>query len=128
MEKKYDIVTALDICVDFLIQLGDVEPKFGQKEQLVSNYELELGGSSCIFACQAAKLGLKTVGIGTAGGDMFGRFAPEKLEQAGVITEHISVNPELRTGMGAALCKDDGDRAILTYMGTIDEAVPEAFT
>ena len=128
MEKKYDILTALDICVDFLIQLGDVEPTFGQKEQLVKGYELELGGSSCIFACQAAKLGLKTAGIGVAGTDRFGGYFVDKLQQAGVSTEHIRLDSSVKTGVGAALCKNDGDRAILTYTGTIDGVTPEAFT
>ncbi|HHY82255.1 MAG TPA: sugar kinase [Clostridiales bacterium] len=126
--KKFDIVTALDICVDFLLHLGEVNPEFGQKEQIIRDYGVELGGSCCIFACQAAKLGLVTKGIGVAGQDSFGSLVLEKLGEAGVITEDIRRYSSIKTGMGAALCKDNGDRAILTYTGTIDGVNPEDFT
>ena len=33
--KEFDIVSAFDICVDFLMDLGDTMPEFGQKEKLV---------------------------------------------------------------------------------------------
>ena len=120
MDKKFDIVTAMDLCVDFLIQMGDVIPKFGQKEQMVEDYAIELGGSCCIFACQAAKLGLRTAGLGALGDDLFGRLIMDKLNNAGVNTERIRTDHTIKTGMGAALCKRDGDRAILTYSGSID--------
>ncbi len=59
----YDIVTAMDLCIDFLMQMGETEPEFGQKENWWRIITLNSGGS-VIFACQAAKLGLKTAGIG----------------------------------------------------------------
>lgn len=117
--KKYDIVTALDLCVDFLIDLGNTDPQFGQKEKLVDNYSLELGGSSAIFASQAAKLGLKTAGIGKVGDDFFGNFILEQLKTTGIICEHVTKDQHLKTGIGVGLCKKD-DRAILTYLGSID--------
>lgn len=120
MKKKYDIVTALDLCVDFLVQCGRVVPEFGQKEQIVEDYNIELGGSCSIFACQAAKLGLKTLGVGVVGEDSFGGVIMDKLSGAGVITDRIKVDSSYKTGMGAILCLDGGDRAILTYNGTID--------
>jgi sugar/nucleoside kinase (ribokinase family) len=125
--KNYDIAAALDICVDFLIQLGGVIPEFGQKEQIIQDYAVELGGSSCIFLCQAAKLGLVTKGIGVIGGDSFGSLVLQKLKAAGVHTEWIRKDEHIKTGMGAALCKEDGDRGILTYPGTIDAVEPEDF-
>ena len=59
MEKRYDIITFGDMCVDLIMSGGDIVPRFGQVEQLVEDYTLEMGGSTCIFACQAARLGLK---------------------------------------------------------------------
>lgn len=120
MGKKYDIVTAMDLCVDFLVQCGNAVPEFGQKEKLIQDYSIELGGSASIFACQTAKLGLITAGIGAVGDDYFGSLILDKLYKSGVVTENIRVDNKLKTGMGAALCMDGGDRAILTYMGTID--------
>lgn len=120
MAPRYDAVTAMDICVDFLVRLGETVPEFGQKEKLVDGYEMELGGSCCIFACQAARLGLRTAGIGVVGDDFFGHLVLDKLRGAGVLTEHLRTDGSIQTGLGTILCKDDGDRAILTYMGTID--------
>ena len=57
------------MCV-YLIMIGEnVVPQFGQAEKLVGDFELEMGGSCNIFACQAAKLGQRSgywAGFGTA--------------------------------------------------------------
>lgn len=121
MGKKYDVITVMDTCVDMLFSGKDVVPEFGQKEKLVEDYNLELGGSCCIFACQTAKLGLKTAGIGTVGQDVIGRLVLEKLRESGVLLEHIKIDQMRKTGIGVTLCAE-GDRAILTYIGSIDSA------
>jgi sugar/nucleoside kinase (ribokinase family) len=117
--KKYDVITAFDICVDFLMDLGTVEPEFGQKEKLVDGYALEMGGSACIFACQCAKLGLSTTGAGTVGGDSFGAFMLDCLRRDGVDISHIRTGPD-KTALTLCLNKSGGDRSILTYMGHMD--------
>lgn len=127
MNKKYDVITVLDTCVDFLVTGGDVIPEFGQKEKLIGDYNIEMGGSCGIFACQTAKLGLKTAGIGVVGKDAFGQMVIEKLGQAGVILDHLKVDKAQKTGVGIALCTD-GDRAILTYLGTINAVGIECFS
>lgn len=119
MIRKYDVLTVLDTCVDLLVSGSDVVPEFGQVEKLVGDYLLELGGSSCIFACQTAKLGLKTAGVGCVGSDAFGKLILDRLRSSGVLLEAVSVENDQKTGLGIALCKP-GDRAILTYSGTID--------
>ncbi len=125
-ERKYDVLTFADACVD-LIVTGDVVPRFGQVEQLVDGYLLEMGGSCCIFACQAAKLGLRVGILGRVGDDDFGRLVLRRLEQNGVDTSHMIVDPALQTGIGIALCRED-DRAILTYMGSINAVDPHDVT
>jgi len=117
--KKYDVITAFDICVDFLMDLGSTEPEFGQKEKLVNGYGLEMGGSACIFACQTAKLGLATTGVGSIGPDSFGEFMLDCLKGDGVDISHIRKNEE-KTALTLCLNKDGGDRSILTYMGAMD--------
>jgi len=119
-EKKYDILTVFDTCVDFLVDCGDVVPEFGQKEKLINGYSFEMGGSGCIFACQTAKLGLKTTGIGSVGIDNMGDIVLEGLSSASVDISHVRKSDEINTGLGVTLVKSDGDRSILTYMGTID--------
>ena len=122
--RGFDIVVPMDLCVDFLLDCADVTPEYGQREKLVSDYTVEMGGSASIFACQAAKLGLKVAGIGVVGHDPFGELIVETLLQAGVSTEWVRIEPGAKTGVGVALCRRD-DRAILTYPGTIDGVRPE---
>jgi len=117
--KKYDVLTAFDICVDFLVDLGSTVPEFGQKEKLVDGYGLEMGGSACIFACQCAKLGLVTTGVGSVGHDSFGTFMRDCLEKGGVDTTNLRPTDE-KTALTLSLNKPDGDRGMLTYMGAID--------
>ena len=122
MRKAYDIIVALDTCVDLLMRGGDVAPEFGQKEKLVEDYSITMGGSTCIFACQAAKLGLRVAGVGAVGEDDFGRFMRSSLAGAGVDVSGLRTSPGLKTGIAIALCKEGGDRAILTHLGSADGA------
>ena len=123
VEKQYDVITALDICVDLIVK-GNVEPQFNQAEKLVDEYYMEMGGTACIFACQCARLGLTTAGIGVAGQDLFGELAIQRLKECGVDITSVRIYDFLKTGLGIALCKGN-DRAILTYTGTIDAVKPE---
>ncbi|MCL2360232.1 MAG: carbohydrate kinase family protein [Defluviitaleaceae bacterium] len=121
--KKYDVLTAFDICVDFLMDLGTIEPEFGQKEKLVNGYGLEMGGSACIFACQCAKLGLRTTGVGSVSEDNFGTFILDCLKKDGVDISAIRSSQQ-QTALTLCLNKDGGDRSILTYMGAMDMVQP----
>jgi sugar/nucleoside kinase (ribokinase family) len=125
--RPYDVITFGDLNVDLIITGDDVVPQFGQVEKLVGDYTLEMGGSCSIFACQAARLGLKTAILGKVGDDGFGRLVIERLEQAGVDTRFVQVDPALKTGIGVALCQQN-DRAILTYMGSINALTPQDVT
>jgi sugar/nucleoside kinase (ribokinase family) len=119
----HDILTFGDLCVDIVMTGADVTPQFGQVEKLVDDYTLEMGGSCSIFACQAAKLDLRTELLGKVGDDDFGRLIVRRMRESGVDTARVAVDPALKTGMGVALCPP-GDRAILTYMGTINVLTP----
>ena len=122
-DRQYDIITFGDLCVDLIVTGGDIVPRFGQIEQLVDDYTLEMGGSCSIFACQAAKLGLRVGILGRVGDDGFGRLILRRLEESGVDTRHVAVDATLKTGLGVALCQGN-DRAILTYMGSISALRP----
>lgn len=127
MEKKFDVLTFGDLCVDMIINGKDVSPEFGQNEKLVEDYSIEMGGSCSIFACQAAKLNLKTAIVGKIGNDEFGRKVHDSLVDAGVYTDYVKVNSNLKTGVSLAL-NNENDRAILTYVGTIDAVDIEDIT
>lgn len=122
--KPYDILTIGDMCVDLIVTGEDLTPQFGQIEKLVGDYELEMGGSCNIFACQAAKLGLRVGVIGRVGDDDFGRLVVRRLVESGVDIKNVIVDPTLKTGLGIALCQGN-DRAILTYLGSLNAVFPE---
>ncbi|MEX2754854.1 MAG: carbohydrate kinase family protein [Candidatus Sigynarchaeota archaeon] len=108
-----------DCCVDLILSGGSVVPEFGQKEKIVDNYFLEMGGSCTIFACQAAKLGLKTAVIGKVGDDPFGDLILQRLSGAGVDISHVTRDKGVKTGITVVM-NTGLDRAMLTYTGTID--------
>lgn len=114
---RFDIVAVGEINAD-LILTGDVTPAFGQAEKLLSDARLFIGSSAAIFACGAARLGLRTAIIGKVGRDIFGRFMVDALNQRGVDTSGVVVDPNIPTGLSVILCKG-ADRAILTFPGTI---------
>jgi sugar/nucleoside kinase (ribokinase family) len=122
--KRYDILTFGDMCVDLIVSGDDVVPQFGQFEKVIGNYELDMGGSCNIFACQAAKLGLRVGIIGRVGDDDFGRLVLKRLVESGVDVQHVIVDPAFKTGLGIALCQGN-DRAILTYLGSLNAVFPE---
>jgi len=128
MKKVIDVLNFGDLCVDLLIEGKDPVPEFGQKEKLVEDYSLVMGGSGGIFACQTAKLNLRTAVAGMVGNDSFGEVILSAFRNAGVITEYVMTHPGLKTGITVHL-KTADDRAMLTYAGTIDslgrEDIPE---
>jgi ribokinase len=106
-----------------LVLTGDVVPAFGQAETLVDSADLVLGGSAAIVACGLARLGVATALAATIGDDLFGRFVRAALDERGVDTRWIRVDPDLATGISVVL--SSGDRAILTFPGTIASTGPE---
>ncbi len=119
MTKTYDIIAFADSCVDLILRDDDIAPRFGQVEKTIADYDLVMGGSCCIFAAQAAKLGLRVALLGAVGADAFGELMLETLSLAGVDTRYMRVDKKLRTGLTAHLVQAE-DRAMLTYPGSIN--------
>jgi sugar/nucleoside kinase (ribokinase family) len=117
VERDFDVVVVGELNAD-LILAGDVTPAFGQIEKLLDDATLTIGSSSAIFACGAARLGLRTAFIGKAGDDEFGHFMRRALVAQGIDTSGIVTDAHLKTGLSVILSRGD-DRAILTYLGTI---------
>ena len=117
MEKRFDVVVVGELNPDLILS-GDVEPAFGQVEKLVDRAELVIGSSAAIFACGASRLGLRMAFAGIAGDDVFGRFMLGSMQEKGVDTSGIRLDPDLHTGLSVILSKES-DRSILTYPGAI---------
>ncbi len=113
----FDVLVAGEINPD-LVLTGNVMPEFGQVEKLVERAALTIGSSSAIFACGAARLGLKVAFIGICGEDVFGRFMLEEMQKRDVDTTNVIVQSNASTGLSVILSRG-ADRAILTFTGLI---------
>ncbi|MFM7679945.1 MAG: carbohydrate kinase family protein, partial [Roseiflexaceae bacterium] len=114
---SYDVLVLGEINADLILR-GDVQPAWQQHEKIVDDMALVMGGSSAIFACGVARLGLRVAYVGVCGPDTIGRFCVQALNDAGVDTTHVVVDPQVRSGLTVVLQKTD-DRAMLTYEGGI---------
>jgi sugar/nucleoside kinase (ribokinase family) len=113
----FDVLVLGDANPDLILSGEEVVPAFGQAERLVDEARLVIGGSGAIFACGAAKLGLRVAFAGVVGDDMFGRFMCERLQAHDVDTSAMAVLPERSTGVTVVLSGRQ-DRAMLTFAGT----------
>src|SRR5512137_2246938 len=102
MARAFDILVAGEINPDLILS-GNVTPAFGQVEQLVDSADLTVGSSSAIFACGAARLGLKVAILGVIGADLFGRFMLDELSKAGVDVSGVIVDPLQPNGLSVIL-------------------------
>jgi sugar/nucleoside kinase (ribokinase family) len=122
----FDILVAGEINPDLILS-GEVDPAFGQAEQLVRDARLEIGSSSAIFACGAVRLGLRVAFVGVCGDDLFGRFMLEAMRARGVEVAPVRLVPGEHTGISVILNRGQ-DRAILTFPGAMGalraEAIP----
>jgi sugar/nucleoside kinase (ribokinase family) len=122
-EREFDILVAGEINPDLVLR-GNVIPEFGQVEKLVDSADLTVGSSSAIFACGAARLGLKVAFIGVCGDDLFGKFMLDAMFARGVDISPVIIRDCGQTGMSVILARGS-DRAILTFPGLIPALTPE---
>lgn len=107
-----------------LMLRGDVVPRFGQAEQLLTHADFVLGGSAGITACGLARLGVPTSLAAEVGDDAFGDELIRAFEGAGIDTDSIGRGLDA-TGISVHLSTSD-DRAILTLPGAIPFLDPDA--
>jgi sugar/nucleoside kinase (ribokinase family) len=113
-----DLLVLGDCNPDLVLSGTDLHPRFGQAERLVDEARLTIGGSGAIFACAAARLGLRTALTAVVGDDLLGRWMLDQLAARGVDVGGCKVDPARPTGLTVVLSQP-GDRAILTAVGTI---------
>ena len=136
MSKNFDILVAGEINPDLILG-GDVVPSFGQVEKLVDSASLAIGSSSAIFACGAARLGLKMAFVGLCGDDVFGQFMLDEMQKRSVDVSNVIVIPGGQTGLSVILNRSSttgrgpdtsSERAILTHAGLISSLKAEKVT
>jgi ribokinase len=116
-----DLLVLAELNPDVLVSAGDVEIKFGQVEQLVENAAVTLGSSGAITACAAAAQGLTVAVCAVVGDDPIGEWTREQLRAHGVDVSGVVARPGRPTGLSVVLNRAGGDRAILTFSGTMSE-------
>lgn len=119
----YDVLVLGEINVDLILRAEEIAPTFGE-ERLVEDATLTMGSSSVIFACGAARLGLRVGFAGVVGDDEFGRFMLGGLAACGVDVRQVIVDPMVKTGITVSL-STRADRALITYAGSIEALTAE---
>jgi len=123
----FDVLVVGDANPDLVLR-GDVRPRFGQVEQLLTGADLVLGGSGSITAAGCARLGLRTAMLAAVGDDVFGRVVREALDERGVTLLEAD-GGGAPTGLSVILSPEGGEgRAILTLPGTIPLLRPADIT
>lgn len=117
MRKEFDVIAVGDLNAD-LILAGDVTPVFGQVEKVIDDATLTMGGSTSIFACGAARLGLRVAFVGKVGRDPIGDFLLDTLVSRGIDIAGVRRDESIKTGLTTVLSRGV-DRAMLTYLGTL---------
>jgi sugar/nucleoside kinase (ribokinase family) len=118
-DRRFDLLVAGELNPDIIAVGPSAAPVFGQAETIVDAIRLEIGSSSAIVACGAARLGLRTAFVGVVGDDPFGRFMLGALDARDIDVSACRVDPSVPTGATVVLSRG-ADRAILTAIGTID--------
>jgi sugar/nucleoside kinase (ribokinase family) len=119
-DVDFDLLVLGDANPDLVLRGGEVQPAFGQAERIVEHAQLHVGGSGAIFACGAARLGLRVAFAGVVGDDLFGSFMRSELAERGVDITGLAVDPHRPTGVTVVLSTVE-DRAMLTAPGTVGD-------
>jgi ribokinase len=116
-----DLLVLGELNPDVLVSAGDVDIRFGQVEQLVDRATITLGSSGAITAAAAAAQGLHVAVCAVVGDDPVGAWTTELLADHGVDVSGVVRRAGQQTGLSVVMTRPDGDRAILTYGGTMSE-------
>jgi sugar/nucleoside kinase (ribokinase family) len=126
--RDLDVLVLGEVNPDVIVRAADPTPSFGQVERFVDSIDLVIGSSSVIFACGAARMGLRVAFVGVVGDDPMGRFMLDAMRARGIDIGGCRVDRDVPTGASVILTSGT-DRAILTAPGTIpllrDEDIPE---
>ena len=128
-DRDIDIVVVGEINPDIIVADPDPVPIFDEVERVVDSIRMTVGSSSAIFACGAARLGLRIAFCGVVGDDALGRFMLDAMAEHGIDVSACVVDPHRPTG-ATVIMTSGSQRAMLTAMGAIGaldvDAVPSS--
>jgi len=123
VEKRYDILAVGDVNIDLIFSGISHLPQFGA-EVIAEGVSQHLGGCTANFAVFCARLGERVAFVSHVGRDQAGEFLLGELQRHGVVTEYVTYDEKLPTGITVSLSRQE-DRAFVTYLGTIDSVRAE---
>ncbi len=115
--RRFDVTIAGELNLD-LILYGTPDEIPRERELLVSDFNVTLGGSSSIVAHNLASLGSRVGFVSCVGDDQFGELALARLASAGADVSKVAILPGRKTGLTVIMQRDSW-RNMLTYAGTI---------
>ena len=107
MDKKYDVVALGELLIDFTDN--------GKSAQGNMIMEANPGGAPCNVLAMLRKLGRKCAFIGKVGDDIFGQLLKQTIEEAGIESGGLLIDPEVRTTLAFVKTYEDGDRDFSFY-------------
>ncbi len=107
MNKKIDITALGELLVDM------VEGPISEQGNMT--FEACPGGAPCNLLAMAGRAGLRTAFIGKVGEDFLGQMLADTVRDAGINTEGLVYDPDVKTTLAFVHRKADGDRAFSFY-------------
>lgn len=106
-EKKYDVLALGELLIDFT--------ENGVSSQGNTIFEANPGGAPCNVLAMLNKLGHKTAFMGKVGVDIFGNKLKSVLDEVGIDTSAMVMDPDVRTTLAFVQTFADGDRDFSFY-------------
>ncbi len=105
--KKYDVVAFGELLIDFT--------ENGVSGQGNTIFEANPGGAPCNVLAMLKQLGRKTAFMGKVGVDIFGNKLKGVLDEVGIDTSALLMDPDVRTTLAFVQTFADGDRDFSFY-------------
>lgn len=106
-KKSFDVTTLGELLIDFT--------ENGSTSQGNPLLEANPGGAVCNVLAMLERLGKKTAYIGKVGQDMFGTQLKEAVEEVGIDTRNLIMDPVYHTTLAFVHTYPDGDRDFSFY-------------
>ena len=103
----YDVAALGELLIDFT--------ESGKSEQGNQLLEVNPGGAPCNVLAMLNNLGKKVAFIGKVGQDMFGTLLKHTLDEVGICSKSLRMDPEVRTTLAFVHTLPDGDREFSFY-------------
>ncbi len=105
--KPFDIVALGELLIDFT--------ENGRSEQGNTLFEANPGGAPCNVLAMLTKLGKSCLFVGKVGADMFGLLLRTVIHEAGICTDCLVGDPDVRTTLAFVKTLPGGDRDFSFY-------------